>query len=78
MRTTLDIDEDVLRALREAAEVSGMPMDRLVSQLLREVLRRKGGSAVAPRAAGTFRPFPAEGRRVTDELVERIREREGI
>jgi len=38
MRTTLDLDEDVLQAAKELAEVRGVTAGRVVSDLVRKAL----------------------------------------
>ena len=82
MRTTLDIDEDVLAAAKELAQ--RMSTGRLVSQLLRQGLTGQGmpvssldqQNSRIPPASG-FHPFPA-GRVVTDDEVNALREAEGV
>jgi len=46
MRTTLDIDEDVLQAAKELAEVLGTTAGKVVSDLARKGLAPKRSSAV--------------------------------
>lgn len=38
MRTTLDLDEDVLQALKEIAEVRGQTAGKVASELVRKAL----------------------------------------
>ena len=45
MRTTLDIDEPILRDLRRLKEREGKSIGRLVSDLLAEALKEKAQSA---------------------------------
>ena len=83
MRTTLDIDDDLLAAAKEIARNEGATAGQVVSRLLRNSLT--GMSQVArtartrlPRAAG-FQPFPAKpGVVITNEQVNAIRDAEGI
>jgi len=81
MRTTLDIDEDVLAAAKELARQRNMPAGKVVSQLLRKVLTgdvpAQGVDAEFRPVAG-FRPFPAGKVVVTNDEVNRLREDEGI
>ncbi|MGA7179634.1 MAG: DUF6364 family protein [Thiobacillaceae bacterium] len=83
MRTTLDIDEDVLEAAKELARRQNLSAGKVVSQLLRNVLTGQAGLtkedtiSKAPSVAG-FRPFPAGRAVVTNEAVNRLRETEGI
>ena len=80
MHTTIDIDEDVLAAARTLATRQGKSAGRVVSELLREALRaRTGGRAATPSGERYgFRPIPAGGVVVTNELVNRIREDAGV
>lgn len=83
MRTTLDIDDDLLAAAKELARREGSTAGAIVSRLLRRSLAgqepqpaRRGGAA--RRVAG-FEPFPAsDGVIVTNEQVNALRDAEGI
>lgn len=84
MRTTLDIDDDVLRAAKELARRERLSIGRIVSRVLRQGLTGQSLSMPPPSPEEQeqvtltgFRPFPA-GRLVTDEAVDRLREVEGI
>jgi Family of unknown function (DUF6364) len=84
MRTTLDIDEDVLAAAKELARRQRMSTGRMISRLLRQGLTGQGmpvsswdqQNSTIPLASG-FHPFPA-GRVVTDDQINALREVEGI
>lgn len=85
MRTTLDIDEDVLLAAKELAKRQNIPAGRVVSQLLRRVLTGEAGHAKAARngraesqSVAGFRPFPEGGAVVTNDVVNRLRDAEGV
>ena len=80
MHTTIDIDDDVLAAARTIATREGKPAERVVSELLREALQaRTHGCAAAPsRERYGFRPIPAGGAVVTNDLVNRIRDSTGV
>jgi len=59
MRTTLNLDDDVLWAAKELAALRGVPMGRIVSDLLRVALAapgeqpaRRNGVPLLPRRAG--------------------------
>jgi hypothetical protein len=75
MRTTLDIDDDVLRAARDLARRQRTTAGRVISELARTALAaaptagRKG-----PKALHGFRPFPRRGGIVTNEVIDRLRE----
>lgn len=84
MRTTLDIDDDVLAAAKELARRQGVSAGRVVSRLMRNALSGEGmassrdGSAPAASVAG-FRPFaPHATELVTNAQVEALREQEGV
>jgi hypothetical protein len=83
MRTTLDIDKDVLEAAKELARRQNRSAGKVVSQILRSVLTGQAALAKedtvseAPSVAG-FRPFPAGRAVVTNETINRLRETEGI
>ena len=76
MRTTLDIDEDVLQAAKERARRDKKTTGEVISELARSAL------TAAPRASATrgskslygFRPFPKRGGIVTNELIDKLRE----
>ena len=74
MRTTLDLDDDIVRAARELARREKKTMGRVVSELT-----RKGLTTPSRRAAETlhgFRPFPRRGGIVTNELIDVLRGRD--
>ena len=78
MRTTLTIDPDVLSAVRDLAARNGTTMGQVVSDLVRQTLTN---SHEAPKEAETFygfTPLPRRGVIVTNEMVNAIREDEGI
>lgn len=81
MRTTLDIDGDVLIAAKELARRERKTVGKLVSDLMREALRARAGSARETRARRElygFKPIPAGGSVVTNELVDELREEPGL
>lgn len=81
MRTTLDIEEDVLAAAKELAKHRHLPVGRVVSDLLRQVLTQTGAAgsgANAPNTVAGFRPFTDGKAIVGNDRVNRLRESEGI
>jgi hypothetical protein len=76
VRTTLDIDDDVLQAAKERARREKKTAGRMISELVRAALGMlpAHGAAREPRPLHGFRPFPRRGRIVTNELIDRLRE----
>jgi hypothetical protein len=76
VRTTLDIDEDVLRAAKERARREKKTAGRMISELVRAALGAVPADAARPRSKPLhgFRPFPRRGRIVTNELIDKLRE----
>lgn len=85
MRTTLDIDDDLLNAAKELARRQGGTTGQVVSRLLRHSLTGGNVSAArtrackAPRRVAGFEPFPAQpGLVTTNEQVNLLRDAEGL
>lgn len=75
MRTTLDIDDDVLQAAKERAQREGKTAGRVISELARSALTQIATPGVSKQAAVYgFRPFSSRGRVVTNEMVNKIRD----
>ncbi len=76
MRTTLDIDGDVLRAVKELARREKKTAGEMISELVRRTLGASpvGPAAKVPRAVHGFRPFPRRGGIVTNEVIDKLRE----
>jgi hypothetical protein len=73
MRTTLNIDEDVLQAAREIAANRGTSAGRVLSELARQALEPKGSAAV--RNGVPLMPRRPQGSpRPTMEQVNRLRD----
>ena len=79
MRTTLNIDADLLIAVKEMATRESKSAGAVVSGLLRQSLahRAPDASEVETEAEFGFRPFPKRGGIVTNELIDRLREESG-
>ncbi len=75
MRTTLDIDDDLLEAAKERARREHKTAGQVVSALLRQALTAPAGpSAVRePAPFYGFRPFPAGDTVVTNALIDELR-----
>jgi hypothetical protein len=75
MRTTLDIEEDVLFAAKDLARRERKTAGQVISELARKGLAgAEAGTAHEPKAIYGFRPFPKEGRIVSNELINKLRE----
>jgi hypothetical protein len=57
MRTTLDIDDPVLREVKAIHEKEGRSMGAVVSELLAEALARRRAGHPRPSFMWTFRPM---------------------
>jgi hypothetical protein len=77
MRTTLDIDDDVLNAAKERARHQHKTVGKIVSELAREALNATTAIAPGvrqPRSVHGFRPFPKRGGVVTNDLIDKLRD----
>lgn len=83
VRTTLDIEDDVLAAAKELARRQGTTAGQMVSRLLRAALNGRADQALpagasSPAVAG-FRPFAAQdGRVVSNEQIDQLRDEAGL
>ena len=80
MRTTLDIEDDVLEAMKELARRQHTSAGKVASRLLRQALSGvgQGPEKESGQELAGFRTFPDRGNLVTDEQVDRLRDDEGI
>ena len=82
MRTTMDIDDDLLAAAKEIARREHSSAGQVVSRLLRGALTGAPSTAnnrePVAVAAGGFRPFASRGTPVTNEDIDRLRDAEGV
>lgn len=80
MRTTLDIDDDILAAAEELARRQQRTVGEVISELARQGLSGAGSRERVrqPRPAYGFQPFSANGKVVTNELIDDLRDREGV
>jgi len=75
----VDLDPDVLAAARELARRRRQSLGRVLSDLARKALTESGPAAARePSSFYGFSPFPADGRIVDNETVERLRDDEGV
>lgn len=88
MRTTLDIADDVLFAAKEIARREKKPLGTVISDLARRAFLNpvgaaSGGASSAPAVSERLalygiQPLPQRGGIVSNELIDRLREAEGI
>ncbi|MGH9165832.1 MAG: CopG family transcriptional regulator [Acidimicrobiales bacterium] len=76
MRTTLDVDDDVLLAAKERARREGRGVGAVLSELARQALT---GSPPERSGKGRhgFRPLPSRGPVVSNAVIDALREDEG-
>lgn len=75
MRTTLNIDRDILWAAKELATQRGVPLGRVVSDLARQALGPSGDS-VEERNGVPLLPPRADARPVSMAVVNSLRDDE--
>jgi hypothetical protein len=75
MRTTLDIDDDVLRVARDLARRQKKTVGRVISELARRAMAEvSAGIGKEGKTLHGVRPFPSRRGIVTNELIDRLRE----
>ena len=76
MRTTLDIDPDVLRTAKDLARRDGKTAGAVISELARRSLTQVPRSVERKnqRVRHGFRPFPKRGGVLTNDLIDKLRE----
>jgi hypothetical protein len=82
MRTTIDIDQDILVAAKELAISENSTAGKVISRLARAALMGST-TANANRASESspvygFEPFSSSGAIVTNDLINKIRQEEGF
>jgi uncharacterized protein with von Willebrand factor type A (vWA) domain len=81
MRTTLDIDDDVLLAAKAHAARERKSLGSVISALARDALRRPPSTAARrgkARAGGRFAVLPQRDEVVTVEHVRGLQDTEGL
>ncbi len=77
MRTTLDLDEDVLLAVKERARRERRTAGEVISDLARQALTsRRADEVREPAGFYSFEPFPSRGPVVTNTRIDELREDE--
>ena len=89
MRTTLDISDDVLFAAKEIARHDHKTLGQVISELARQAFAQQSGkttdkttdsgpTAAQPLAAYGIQPLARRGTVVSNALIDRLRDEEGI
>ena len=76
MRTTMDISDDVLAAVKERARRQKRSAGAVLSDLARETLthRLPASEVREPESFYGFEPLPRRGAAVSNELIDQLRE----
>jgi hypothetical protein len=74
MRTTLDIDDDILLATKEIAKQEGVSMGKVLSDLARQALTYQTATFEATRNGVPLFPRQPNAGVVTLELVNQLRD----
>ena len=74
MRTTLDIEDDVLFAAKDLARRERKTAGQIISALARKGLASSESTVREQKPVYGFRPFPKEGRIVSNDLINKLRE----
>ncbi len=77
MRTTLDLDEDVLNAAKELAARENKTAGEVISELARKGIHSPKPRAMKRKIRNGFEVLAAEKRVVTPKLVQKILEETG-
>jgi hypothetical protein len=79
MRTTLDIDDDVLLAAKERARKEKISTGAALTQMARDGLQRVASAGRRGRKSPFgITPLPSRGEIITNEHVNRLRDELGI
>jgi Arc/MetJ family transcription regulator len=71
MRTTLDIDDDVLTAAKQLAKARNSTAGEVLSDLARRALTSSSTSDEEPHYRNGFRLLPRTGQIITSEMVRK-------
>lgn len=72
MRTTLDLDEDVLLAVKELAQTQGLSAGKIVSGLVRKALERPAAAAKVRNGVPLLPPRPPGSPVLTIDLIRQL------
>lgn len=77
MRTTVDLDDDVLLAVQERARREKRSAGKVLSGLARQAMAGRNELSMSDsRGRHGFRPLPSRGPIVSNALIDRLREDE--
>lgn len=76
MRTTLNIDDDLLIADKELSRLQRRSAGQVVSDLIRQALSAPASVASGFPTAPGFRPFASRGTPVTNGTIDQLRDLE--
>ena len=76
MRTTVDLDDDILQAAKELAQSRGLTAGRVISDLVRQALRDPVATGPTRNGVPVLPPRPAGEPRVTMKRVNESRDGE--
>ncbi len=76
MRTTLNLDDDVLSAVKDRARRDGRSIGEVISDLARQALTGPMPGPSGEEAHGFF-PLPSRGPVVSNAVIDGLREDEG-
>ena len=74
MRTTLDLDDDILQAVKELAAARGVTAGRLLSELARKALQRPAESARVRNGVPLMPRRPLGSPPITMKMVNELRD----
>lgn len=78
MRTTLDIDDDVLLAAKERARKEKISTGAALTQMARAGLQQTTTARRGKKSPFGITPLPSRGEIVTNEHVNRLRDKLGV
>lgn len=81
MRTTIDLEYDSLIAAKEVAVTENTSLGEVISRLVRQALTGSAapqGSHGLPAPTTGFVPFESRGAVVSNDLINRLRDADGV
>ena len=80
MRTTLNIEDDILSTVKELAQKEQVSAGKILSRLAREALTKRAAQTgmESQKIVAGFQPFPARDKVVSNEHINSLRDEEGV